>query len=224
MTWRIDGNHLGGSEVAKCRWDLVPFMRGRALDLGCGPYRAFPHFIGVDNGKDTEIFGTQIKPNIWADVTDLSFLASDSYDCVFSSHVLEHIEYEKVPTVLSEWFRLVKKGGYMVLYLPSSDEYPQCDKEKKKEWADWYEKYKNKFHNTEAAVEEFAEVRRRRGNKKIGEIYAGTPFGNPDHQWDVTYDKVVSAMDIIPYDWDLIEFEDRNGGDEYSLWFVFVRL
>lgn len=221
MAWRTDGSHEAGSETAKCRWDVVPYMLGRCLDLGCGPYKCFPHFTGIDNGKDTELFGAQIKPNVWADVTDLKFLSSGEYDLVFSSHTLEHVEFEKVPAALAEWFRLVKVGGHLILYLPDADEYPQCSEEKKREFKAWFEKYRSRFHNSEAAVEEFANVRRRKGLKKTGEIYAGTPYANPDHKWDATYEKVIGAM---PDGWDLVEFEKRNQGDEYSLWFVFKRV
>lgn len=221
MTWRTDGCHEGGSETAKIRWDVVPYMRGRCLDLGCGPYRVFPHFIGVDSGKDTGMFGVQMKPSIWADVTDLGFLTPETYDCVFSSHTLEHVELEKVPETLKQWFGLLKPGGHLLLYLPDQDEYPQCSKEKREEWKAWLEKHGAKFHRTDAAGEEFANVRRRRGAKTTGEIYAGTHWANPDHQWDVSYEKVVDAM---PDGFDLVEFEKRNGGDEYSLWFVFKKI
>ena len=114
--------HEQGAEVRKIVWELVPYMRGTCVDLGCGPYKAFPHFIGVDNCKDTELFGIQMKPNIRADVTSLHMFASGYFDCVFSSHTLEHIEDYK--GALKEWWRLVKPGGYLILYLPHKDFYP----------------------------------------------------------------------------------------------------
>ncbi|OYV92745.1 MAG: hypothetical protein B7Z60_10190 [Ferrovum sp. 37-45-19] len=48
--------------------------------------------------------------------------ASASMDFVFSSHVLEHIE--NTEKTLKEWWRLIKPGGYLVLYLPHKDFYP----------------------------------------------------------------------------------------------------
>ncbi len=53
---------------------------------------------------------------------------------------------------------------------------------------------------------------------KVGEKGA-----NPDHKWNVNYDKVVDAMKNIG-SWDLIEFQKRNQDDEYSLFFVFRKL
>ncbi|MBM3460743.1 MAG: methyltransferase domain-containing protein [Armatimonadetes bacterium] len=214
--WSPDGSHEAGSEVGKMRFDIVPYMRGRCLDLGCGPTRAWPHFVGVDSGKDEHLFGVVMKPNLRADVTDLSMLASGEWDCVFSSHTLEHVQYEQVPETLAGWMRLLKVGGYLVLYLPDADEYPHCDR--RGEWEQWHRKYGKRFATKDACAEELANLRRRKGAKKTGEIYAGTPWANPDHKWDVTYDKVLAAM---PEGFDLLEFQKRNEGVEYSLFFVF---
>jgi len=51
---------------------------------------------------------------------------------------------------------------------------------------------------------------------KVGEQGA-----NPDHKWNVNYDRVVEAMEKVPRSWDLVQFEKRNQTDEYSLFFVF---
>ncbi|MGH8471427.1 MAG: class I SAM-dependent methyltransferase [Gammaproteobacteria bacterium] len=174
MTWRPDGPQ--GNEAAKIKHLIVPYTRGRVLDLGCGPYKAYPHFIGVDNGHHAREFGWQFKPDIHIeDCSRLDIFRDESVDAVFSSHLLEHIEDYKA--ALKEWWRVIKPGGHLVLYLPDEDEYPRV----------------------------------------------GEPGANPDHKWNVNYDKVVDAMKAVG-SWDLIEFEKRNGGDEYSLLFVFRKL
>ena len=55
MTW----NHLTdrGNAAQHVRWDIVPFTLGRGLDLGCGQYKPFRHFIGIDSNKDATLFG-----------------------------------------------------------------------------------------------------------------------------------------------------------------------
>ena len=50
MVWRIDDPQ--GNEAQKIMWELVKYTRGRVLDIGCGNFKAFPHFIGLDNGTD----------------------------------------------------------------------------------------------------------------------------------------------------------------------------
>ncbi len=52
---------------------------------------------------------------------------------------------------------------------------------------------------------------------KIGEDGA-----NPDHKWNVNYDRVVDAMKKVG-GWNLIEFQKRNETNEYSLYFVFQK-
>jgi ADP-heptose:LPS heptosyltransferase len=43
-------------------------------------------------------------------------------DAVHSSHLLEHVEDYKA--ALKEWWRVIKPGGHLVLYLPHKDYYP----------------------------------------------------------------------------------------------------
>lgn len=112
-----------GNEAAKVKWDIVPFTRGTGLDLGCGPSKAFPHFIGVDSCKDTELFGIEMEPDVVVDDCAVLDYCDQSMDFVFSSHLLEHIDdYE---SALIEWWRVIKTGGHLVLYLPHADLYPR---------------------------------------------------------------------------------------------------
>lgn len=45
MTWDIKDTQ--GDETGKIRWELVPYTKGRGLDVGCGPVQAFPHFTSI---------------------------------------------------------------------------------------------------------------------------------------------------------------------------------
>ena len=118
MTWRPDGPQ--GNEASKIKHLIVPYTRGKGLDLGCGPWKAWPHFISVDDGD--EWGGFQWTPDVWGDATDLSMFADNALDFVFSSHLLEHIEDHEA--ALAEWWRVIKPGGHLVLYLPHRDLYP----------------------------------------------------------------------------------------------------
>lgn len=121
MVWRIDNPE--GSESKKICWELVPYTRGLGLDIGCGPTKAFDHFIGIDSRKDTQMFGIQMNPDFTVpDASNLPMFASEQYDFAFSSHLLEHIEDYKA--ALKEWWRLVKVGGHLCLYLPHRNFYP----------------------------------------------------------------------------------------------------
>jgi len=122
MTWHADAPQ--GDESAKVRLDLVPYMTGRVFDLGCGPGKVFPTAIGIDNAIDAKLFGIQVKPDIPVKTCEsMPFLTDESADTVYSSHLLEHIvDYR---AALTEWWRLVKVGGYLILYLPHRDHYPR---------------------------------------------------------------------------------------------------
>ena len=214
--WKAD--EQGINEVQKMRWELVPYMRGRCLDLGCGPTKAFPHFIGVDSCKDTQLFGIPMKPDIKADIEELPMFSSGSFDLVFSSHALEHIE--DYHAALREWWRLVKVGGYLGLYLPHRQFYPNIGK--REEWAAWEKEHKDLPIGL--SIEQFIAPRRQAGITDAGPLYAGTPFGNEDHKWDFLPADIIAAMKANGGGFDLVECQERNGEDEYSFLVVFRKL
>ncbi len=117
MIWRV--NDPQGNEAAKIKYDIVRYTRGRGLDLGCGPFKAFPHFIGVDNGHHWGNEGIDVPVET---CEKLDMFADDSMDFVFSSHLLEHLEDPE--GALDEWMRVIKPGGHLVLYLPHEKFYP----------------------------------------------------------------------------------------------------
>jgi ADP-heptose:LPS heptosyltransferase/predicted SAM-dependent methyltransferase len=121
MVWRKDDPT--GNESRKIVWEVTPYLRGRGIDLGAGDFKVLPHVMSVDNCHHN-CFGYNIKPDVYVqDAADLSVFASQSMDFVYSSHLLEHME--KPDECLKEWYRLVKPGGYLVLYLPHEDLYPK---------------------------------------------------------------------------------------------------
>ena len=128
MSWKASDPM--GNEARKVAWEVVKWTRGRGLDIGCGPGKTFPHWIGVDNCADEKLFGIKCNPDIKVeDCGKLDVLSSQSMDFCFSSHLLEHVEPERVTAVLKEWMRLIKTKGYLILYLPDEDEYPKIGEE-----------------------------------------------------------------------------------------------
>lgn len=119
MTWSLENNK--NDESSKIRWELVPYMRGKCLDIGSGAYKVFPHFVGVDNGHHWGHFDN-VRVD---DAADLKQFGSAAWDLAYSSHLLEHFHYKDVPNVLKEWMRVTKIGGHLVLYLPDEDQYPK---------------------------------------------------------------------------------------------------
>ncbi len=124
MTWSNDparNRAFDQGETAKIRWEVLPWTQGDGLDLGCGPFKLWPTSIGVDRPARGS------KANLGGDVTKLKLIATESVDYVFSSHCLEDIE-DTIGT-LAEWWRVLKVGGHLVLYLPHRDYYPNIGEE-----------------------------------------------------------------------------------------------
>jgi predicted SAM-dependent methyltransferase/ADP-heptose:LPS heptosyltransferase len=121
MTWSLHTSC--GFESDKIKYEVLPYLTRGGLDIGCGPKKVWPHLIGIDSGRDTELFGVAMKPDIVVGTASrLPLFADASTDAVFSSHTLEHLDDWQA--ALAEWWRLVKVGGHLILYLPHRDLYP----------------------------------------------------------------------------------------------------
>jgi len=93
---------------------LRKYMYGVGLDLGCGDELAVDNAIGIDVAKGAATFN--------ADCSTLPWFSDGSMDFVFSSFLLDRIEDDEA--ALREWLRVLKPGGYLILYLPHADYYP----------------------------------------------------------------------------------------------------
>jgi len=97
-------NLLRGPEFAS------KYLSGRVLDIGCGQDIVCPHAQPFDlEHGDAQSIGKHLPAN--------------TYDTVHSSHCLEHM-VDPV-AALSQWWSLVKPGGYLVLVVPHEDLYEQ---------------------------------------------------------------------------------------------------
>ena len=82
-----------------------------AYNLGCGN-KKWDGWINVDLHSDIS--------DIKCDLRKLE-IASDSADAVAAIHVLEHFYEWEVADLLTEWKRVLKPGGKMILELPCMD-------------------------------------------------------------------------------------------------------
>jgi ubiquinone/menaquinone biosynthesis C-methylase UbiE len=55
------------------------------------------------------------------DAQTLKGLKDSEFDFVYSSHTLEHVDDAEI--TLRNWWRVIKPGGYLILYLPDRDLY-----------------------------------------------------------------------------------------------------
>ncbi len=83
------------------------------IELGAGPHGR-PGFFHVDAVKVGNV-------DRQADVRDLSWLADNSVDELYSAHTVEHISYTEIVEVLKEWHRVLKPGAAMAIKMPDLD-------------------------------------------------------------------------------------------------------
>jgi SAM-dependent methyltransferase len=106
--------HLAPLWAALAR--VLPTLRGRVLDVGCGckPYRALFHpsvtaYLGVDQR------GVHPSPDLIADAHALPF-ADGAFDAVVSFQVFEHLAAPA--RALGECTRVLRPGGDLVVTVP----------------------------------------------------------------------------------------------------------
>jgi len=101
-------------ETPKARERLKRFCVGNGVDLGFGGDPIVPQSITIDIAPET-------KPNLLGDASDLYWFRNSSLDYVYSSHLLE--DFEDTKFILKEWLRVIKPGGYLVLFCPDEKIY-----------------------------------------------------------------------------------------------------
>jgi SAM-dependent methyltransferase len=84
-------------------------LAGRVLDIGAGNDPVTPDAVRFDRADGDANFITAFPPA--------------SFDCVYSSHCLEHMH--EPARSLANWWSLVKPGGTLFLIVPDEDLYEQ---------------------------------------------------------------------------------------------------
>lgn len=88
------------------------YCTGRGLDIGFGGDPLVPGIQGWDFEH--------------GDAQYLQGLADSQFDFVYSSHTLEHLDDPAV--ALKNWWRVLKPGGYLIVYIPHRDLYEKKEK------------------------------------------------------------------------------------------------
>lgn len=107
-----------GIEVRKCRHRIVSFLRGQGLDIGCGDEKINKSATGIgDSGKAVNVF-LDLSAN-----DSLKIFSDATFDYAFSCHQLQRFFAWKA--VLREWWRVIRPGGHLILYVPDPDYCPR---------------------------------------------------------------------------------------------------
>jgi SAM-dependent methyltransferase len=93
----------------------------KVLHVGCGapnPKKLHRSFRTPDWQEIRVDIDPKVKPDIIADMTNLSVLKDLEVHAVWSSHNVEHLPAHRVGVALKEFFRVLKPGGFVLLTLP----------------------------------------------------------------------------------------------------------
>ncbi len=89
---------------------MTRYFQGKVIDIGAGNDLVCPHAERFDLEDGDANVIAQYRP-------------VESYDCVHSSHCLEHMHDPEA--ALAQWWSLVKPGGFLVTVVPDEDLYEQ---------------------------------------------------------------------------------------------------
>ena len=158
------------------------------LHLGCGWRNFGDELVHIDGG-DYEHLDHD-------DITNLPY-EDESVDLIYASHVLEYFDREEVLDILSEWTRVLKKGGVLRIAVPDFES-----------MAIMYVMNKNTLNKVEL-------------RSFLGPLYGKMQMGDQTIYHKTTYDfdelsnilKSVGIESVTRYDWrqtEHSEFDDHS--------------
>lgn len=91
------------------------------LHVGCGPLHKDQTTRGFNTSEWNELrvdIDSAVSPDIVGTMLDMSAVADESVDAIFSSHNIEHLYPHEVPLALFEFRRVLKPDGFAVIACP----------------------------------------------------------------------------------------------------------
>ena len=89
------------------------------LHVGCGPQYKDSTTAGFADWNEIRFdIDETVHPDLVGTITNMSAVSSESLDAVFSSHNIEHLYPHEVPVALSEFWRVLKPDGFVVITCP----------------------------------------------------------------------------------------------------------
>jgi len=86
------------------------YITGKGIDIGCTYHER-------SITPTVQLWDLKTRPG--GDATFMNGVADNTYDYVLASHILEHLE--DPAKAITNWFRIVKPGGYLMICVPERD-------------------------------------------------------------------------------------------------------
>lgn len=105
----------------------------RKIQIGCGP-NLFEGWLNTDLDCNDNI--------AYLNAGNRFPIESDTFDFVYSEHLFEHLKVEQQLNMLSESYRILKKGGILRIAMPNIDYlfkvYDQPANAENRDYVEWY--------------------------------------------------------------------------------------
>ena len=101
--------------IHKCGYTRFNLWRNggkshRRLEIGPGPER-------IDGFETLNIIGARNVDYVGDAAKRMPF-ADDTFECIYASHILEHVPWYKTEEALREWVRVLQPGGTLEVWVP----------------------------------------------------------------------------------------------------------
>lgn len=109
------------SAISLLSWKRLYRLKEIKLELGSGPKKGLNGYVTVD------IRGADLCRNLKKGIP----LKDESVECIYTSHLLEHIPFQELISLLTECKRVLKRGGVLSVCVPDAYKYIQAYVEKR---------------------------------------------------------------------------------------------
>ena len=133
-------------ETNTCRERLAVYCKGVGVDVGFGGWAITPSAMCLDREEyhPNRAKNPDASPtHLIGEAEDLRWFRDNVLDYVYSSHCLE--DFSDIKKVLVEWLRVIKPGGFLVLFLPDEKVYRSVTPENIRNKAHQHEDFSMKF-------------------------------------------------------------------------------
>lgn len=111
------------AETQKHKHRFTKYLNGIGIDIGFGGDPV------SDNAITLDLPNPYTKPGkrqiLRGDASNLSFICDNAFDYVYSSHLIE--DFVDTYSVIKEWLRILKPGGYLCLLFPDEKRYREIE-------------------------------------------------------------------------------------------------
>lgn len=115
----LNRNYITDTSLKKCIGEILPYVKGKVLDVGCGekPYEEIfsneiDLYVGIDKLSSHHFYSPQTQADVYGDACSLPF-TSESFETVICTEVLPHIENPNL--CFAELANVLKPGGFLIV-------------------------------------------------------------------------------------------------------------